>query len=455
MNHDESRRDFLRAAAVAGLSLGLAGCATTASGPRTAAQSSAAGLAAQSIERPRFAVIGNGDRGSQLIRLLARMDDVDVLALADPWPGVSAAQQKVLTDAGRRSPSLYTSGPFAYRAILDRDDIDAVVIATPWAWHAPQAIEAMQAGKHAFVEVPMAPTVDELWAMVRASEQTQRHCMMLENVNYGRDELLALNMCRQGVFGQLTHAEAAYIHDLRSQMQDMDHGTGSWRTEYHTNFNGNLYPTHGVGPVAQYMNIDRGEDRYETIVSYSSPAAGRAEYARANFPEGHERRRMNYIAGDMNTSLIKTRLGRTVMVQYDTTTPRPYTRLNLIQGTKGVLAGFPTRVAIEGRGNYHEWIEGAALSEVYREFEHPLWTRMGAEAERAGGHGGMDFIMLRRVVECLKAGTPLDQNVYEGATWSAVRPLSAQSVANGGAPAAFPDFSRGAWETTAPLAIVS
>lgn len=455
MNPSESRRDFLRAAAIAGISLGLAGCASRIASARPEGVASVAGLAAPAIPDLHVAVIGNGDRGSNLIRLFSNMTDVEIVALADPWPGVSEAQKQVLTSTGRPTPDLYTDSPHDYRRILERPDVDAVIIATPWAWHAPMAIEAMKSGKHAFVEVPMATTLDELWAIVETCETTGRHCMMMENVNYGRDELLALNMVRRGVFGQLTHAEAAYIHDLRSQMNDIDHGTGSWRTEYHTNFNGNLYPTHGVGPVAQYLNADRTDDRFQTIVSYSSPALGRAAYAQQHFPEGHERRQLHFTAGDMNTSIIRTLRGRTVMVQYDTTTPRPYTRHNLIQGTKGVLAGFPTRLAIEGRGSYHHWIEGAQLEEIYAEFEHPLWKRMGEEAEAAGGHGGMDFIMLRRIVECLRQGTPLDQNVYEGATWSAIRPLSAASVASNGAPQTFPDFTRGAWKTTTPLGIVS
>jgi hypothetical protein len=203
------------------------------------------------------------------------------------------------------------------------------------------------------------------------------------------------------------------------------------------------------------MNCDRTDDRFDAIVSMSSPALGRKKFAEANFPEGHPRRQMNYICGDMSTSIIKTHMGRTIMVQWDTTTPRPYTRHNLIQGTNGVFAGFPTRLALEGRGSYHEWTQGDAMKEVYAEFEHPLWQRMGEEAARVGGHGGMDFIMNSRIVECLRNGEPMDQNVYEGASWSAVRPLSDWSVARGGRPAEFPDFTRGKWRGTEPLGIIA
>jgi hypothetical protein len=233
-------------------------------------------------------------------------------------------------------------------------------------------------------------------------------------------------------------------------MQELERGGGSWRTIHHTVRNGNMYPTHGLGPIAQYMNIDRTEDRFARLVSFSSPALGRAEYAQQHFDSDHQRNQARYICGDMNTSIIHTHLGRTIMVQWDTTTPRPYTRHNLIQGTRGCLKGFPTQVAIQGRGNTHEWHDPP-----WDEFEHPLWKRIGDEASRVGGHGGMDFVMLWRTVQCLHEGLPLDQNVYEGCSWSAVSPLSEISVAHGGAPIPFPDFTRGDWQTTDPLPIIS
>jgi len=301
----------------------------------------------------------------------------------------------------------------------------------------------------------MALTIDELWRLVDTCETTGKHCMMMENVNYGRDELLALNLCRHGLLGELLHAEASYIHDLRSQMHHVDYGTGSWRTAYHAQENGNLYPTHGLGPVAQYMNLDRTDDRFSHLVSMSSPALGRRRYADEKLADDNPWRKLENICGDINTSIVKTHLGRTVMIQWDTTTPRPYTRHNLIQGTNGVFAGFPSRLALGDRGNYHEWTQADGLHEVYEEFEHPLWRRMGEQAKRVGGHGGMDFIMNSRIIECLRNGEPMDQNVYEGASWSAVRPLSAWSVANGGRPADFPDFTRSKWATTDPLMIVT
>ena len=240
---------------------------------------------------------------------------------------------------GLAKPTRYAKSELVYKDMLARQDIDIVIISTPWRWHTPMALDTMESGKHAFIEVPAATSVEECWQLVDTAERMQKHCMMMENVNYGRDELMVLNMVRQGLFGELLHGEAAYIHDLRWQMKEVDHSTGSWRTDWHTKRNGNLYPTHGLGPIAQYMNINRG-DRFDYLTSMSSPALGRAAYAKREFPADHQRNQMKYITGDINTSIIKTVKGRTIMVQHDTTSPRPYTRHNLIQGTNGTFAGF-------------------------------------------------------------------------------------------------------------------
>jgi len=345
------------------------------------------------------------------------------------------------------------------------------------------SVETMESGKHAFVEVPAATTMEECWQLVNTAERTQKNCMMMENVNYGRDELMVLNMVRKGVFGELLHGEAAYIHDLRWQMKEIDRSTGSWRTYWHTKVNGNLYPTHGLGPVSQYMNINRG-DRFDFVTSVSSPALGRAAYAEREFPAGHERRSLKFTAGDMNTSIIKTVKGRSIMVQHDTTSPRPYSRHNLIQGTNGTFAGFPNRIALEdvppaiakiyqqqyeaelaawekagsqGRKphmqNFHSWDQD--MEKWRTEFDHPLWKRMGEEAVRNGGHGGMDFIMLWRMIYCLRNNEPLDQDVYDAAAWSSIFPQSMASVADRSNSKTIPDFTRGAWQTGKPLGIVS
>jgi predicted dehydrogenase len=321
-------------------------------------------------------------------------------------------------------------------------------------------IKAMNSGAHAFVEVPIATTIEDMWKIINTSEKTRKHCMMMENVNYGRDELMYLNMCRKGVIGDFLHAEAAYIHELRFQMEEQERGTGSWRTHQYAKGRGNLYPTHGLGPVAQYMNLARGDDNFNTLISYSTPALGRKLYAEKNYPANHKWNKLDYKNGDLNTSIIKTSVGRTIMVQWDETSPRPYSRHNLIQGTKGTLAGFPTRVALEGgvegvTKNHHSWAQGKDLEVLYEKHDHPLYKRLGALAKKMGGHGGMDFMMRYRIIECLRNGKPLDQNMYEGCFWSAVTPLSAKSIEDGGAPQRFPDFTRGNWKTTNPLSIIS
>ena len=252
------------------------------------------------------------------------------------------------------------------------------------------------------------------------------------------------------------------LHIFMSNIPDeeQERGTGSWRTHHYAKSKGNLYPTHGLGPVAQYMNLARGDDNFSSLVSYSTPALGRKLYAKKNYSSDHKWNKLEYNTGDLNTSIIKTTLGRTIMVQWDETSPRPYSRHNLIQGTKGILAGFPTRVALDGgvegiTSNHHSWVQGENLEKLYEKYDHPLYRRVGDEAKRMGGHGGMDFIMRYRIIECLREGKPLDQNVYEGCFWSAVTPLSAESLLNDGAPQKFPDFTRGSWKSTNQLDIIS
>ncbi len=434
------------------------------------------GFKAPALETVRFGIIGMGERGCPHVRMLLEIEGAQIAAICDlRQQNANEAAAEVYERTGRR-PATYCEGIGDYLRMLREVELDAVIINTPWKWHAPMAVDAMEHGVHAFVEVPLATTLEELWRVVDCAERTQRHCMMMENVNYGREELLYLNMVRQGVIGDLLHGEAAYIHEMRDQMQDEDRNTGAWRTIQYAQRNGNLYPTHGLGPVAQYMSLARTQDNFARLVSFSSPSLGRADYARKHFPAGHKWNQLQYCCGDINTSLIRTRLGRTILLQWDETSPRPYTRLNLIQGTLGTLADFPPRMAGEFMEpfrtrctpeppppqlaypcpeTYHGWATGKELlAAVYEQYEHPLYRRMGAFASTMDKRGGMSFLMLYRMVECLRRGEALDQNVYEGAFWSAVAPLSEASVAQGGLPQDFPDFTRGDWKHTAPLGIV-
>ncbi len=455
-----ARRSFLKT--IGGATAALATFPTLggaqASGPSRAAGARYMGdFAAPRLDKVRVAMIGVGARGSGHVRQLAAIEGVEIVAISDLYEDMAKRSEGRVRERGH-SPRLYFGQENLYRTMLTEVKPDMVVIATPWEVHAPMGVAAMKAGAHAFIETPIATTVEDMWALVNTSEETGRHCMHMENVCYGREELLYLNMVRQGVIGELLHGEAAYIHDLRDQMKQVERGTGSWRTYHYIKRNGNLYPCHGLGPVAQYMSLARTEDTFGRIASFSSPARARALYARANFPPAHKWNANTYRAGDINTSIVTTALGRTIMVQWDENSPRPYSRHNLIQGTKGTLAGFPNRLAIEGAPGirpFHEWTEGEAWEKFVAQYEHPLFKRAGELAQKMGGHGGMDFLMLYRIVECLRNGLPLDQNVYEGCLWSAIGPLSERSVAAGGAPQDFPDFTRGGWKTTRPLGIVA
>ncbi|PHI36004.1 alpha-N-acetylgalactosaminidase [Pseudoalteromonas sp. GCY] len=454
---DLNRRRFLQSMAAIAATSAVVGCASnnnkTPLTPKPQGNS-VQGLVVPKLDVVRVGFIGVGQRGVGAVKHFCHLDGVEIKAICDTHQAVVDRAVKIVVDKGLPKPATYGKSDMDYRRMLARDDIDIVIISTPWKWHTPMAVDTMESGKHALVEVPAAVTIEEAWQLVNTAERTQKNCMMLENVCYGRDELMVLNMVRQGLFGELLHGEAAYIHELRWQMKEIEHKTGSWRTQWHTKRNGNLYPTHGLGPVSQYMNINRG-DRFDYISSMSSPALGRAAYAKREFPANHERNQLNYIAGDMNTSIIKTIKGRSIMVQHDTTTPRPYSRHNLIQGTNGVFAGFPNRIALENGGSksFHEW--DYDMNDWYGKYDHPLWQKMGAEAERNGGHGGMDFLMFWRIIYCLRNGEPLDQDVYDAAAWSAVFPLSMDSVADRSNSKDFPDFTRGTWRTAAPLGIVT
>ena len=439
-----SRREFLKSAGLVPAALYLDGCAS--GGGQKSNQATAESMldhAAPPFGTVRIGLIGMGRRGLPMLRLLLALDGVEIKAISDPYAPATDNAKQLFAELDVEQPVYYGDGEYAYQNMLQRDDIDVIYIATPWKWHTPMSVAAMESGKHALVEVPAALTLDECWQLVETSEATRKHCMMMENVCYGREELMALNMVRAGVLGELLHGEAAYIHELRWQMMDMEEGTGSWRTDWHTRRNANLYPTHGLGPIAQYMNINRG-DRFDYLNSMSSPALGRQLYAKREFPADHKRNQAKYICGDMNTSLIKTAKGRTIMVQHDTTTPRPYTRHNLIQGTNGVYGQYPERFALESEGEFHEWQHD--MSGLQERFDHPLWKRTREGADAFGGHGGMDYVMLWRTIYCLRNGLPLDQNVYDAAAWSAVIPLSEASNADRGNSLDFPDFTRGMWQ---------
>lgn len=439
--HDTlSRRDFLgatAAVAAAGLLPATAHTDVVVSAGRMI------GVPFEPRDVARIGLIGVGGRGESLLRDLLAIDGVQITALCDILPARTAHGAQLVRASGQEAaPALFDGSDRIWEDLVARDDLDIVYIATPWTWHVPMAVGAMRQGKHAAVEVPAATTLDDCWTLVDVSEKTRRHCVMLENCCYGYNEMLVLNLVKAGKLGRLTHGECAYIHDLRELLLS-DEGEGLWRRHPHLQLDGNLYPTHGLGPVANYLGINRG-DRFEYLVSMSSQEAGLTEYRDAHLAPNDPKRQERYRTGDMNTSLIKTALGRTVMLQHDVVSPRPYSRINMISGTQGTFADYPARLMLEGQPEGDQW---TGLDGYKAEFESPLWARVGELARKLGGHGGMDFIMNYRMVQCLREGLVPDMDVYDAAAWSAPGPLSVTSVQKGSKPVHVPDFTRGAWRT--------
>lgn len=444
---DISRRSFVKRTAIGGAGLLIAtdllgsdlGPATP-EGAKATANSTMIGVPFEAKERVRLGIIGVGGRGSSLLQDLLAIENVEIKAICDLIPEKVARAQKAVVGAGQPEPTGFSKGERDFEN-LNKLELDIVYIATPWNWHVPMALDAMKNGKHAAVEVPACTTLQECWDIVDTSEATRKHCIILENCCYGSTEMMVLGMVRDGLFGEVTHGEAAYLHDLRSILTSSE-GEGLWRRFPHMKRNGNLYPTHGLGPVAHYMDIHRG-DRFDYMVSVSSSEASLSAYVKANFPEGDPKRAEKYVCGDMNTSIIKTQMGRTILLQHDVVNPRPYSRLNAISGTRGAFADYPPRIFFDGtKEKEEEWQTLDALREKY---EHPLWKTTGDLARKMGGHGGMDYIMNYRLMDCLKRGLVPDISVYDAAAWSAPTPLSEASVAQHGAPQKFPDFTRGKW----------
>jgi predicted dehydrogenase len=406
------------------------------------------GYAATPIERVRVGIIGLGQRGKGAVNRLSKIQDVEIVALCDLRTEMVEKSQKILTDAGRPTAKAFSGTEEIWKELVALD-LDLIYIVTPWRYHTPMCVHAMKNGKHAVTEVPAATSLEECWELVDTAEKTGKHCMMLENCCYDFFEMQTLNMVRLGVFGELTHAEGAYIHDLAGLISNEKNGyQGMWRFNQNNTKNGNLYPTHGLGPIAQCMDINRG-NRFLHLVSMSSQEAAFTEWAKGQ--EGKEKyAALEHYRGDMNTTLIKCARGETIMVQHDVSTPRPYSRIHLIQGTKGMARKWPDeRIALD-----HKWQNEEQMKVLKEKYEHPLTRTMGEIARKVGGHGGMDFIMDYRLIYCLKNGLPLDQNVYDAAAWSSVVPLSIASVARDSQSIKVPDFTRGAWKTNTPLGIV-
>ena len=456
-----SRRDFLRIGAMGVVATATGITATAASGlnlplegdgksnPSTAA--SMIGVPYTRItspEGPRIGLIGVGGRGTSLLKNLLGAS-ANVLAICDVVEEKATQAQSLVEKAGQKTPTLYTQGDHAFESLVARDDLDLVIIATPWNWHVEMAVAGMNHGKHVALEVPAATTIEDCWKLVNTSEHTRRHCTMLENCCYGYNETLILRMTHAGLFGDLLYGEGAYLHDLREELFS-GKGEGLWRLAVHTERDGNLYPTHGLGPVADYMGIQRG-DRFDYMVSMSSPQRGLDLYRKDHIDKSNPHWADRYITGDLNTTLIKTANGLTITLKHDVSNPQPYSRINKIAGAKGIFTDYPPRIYFDGQAGDEEW----GSIDKWKEYEHPLWKEEGEIAKKLGGHGGMDYIMLYRLLQCMKEGLPPDMDVYDAATWSAPGPLSTASLQQGSGPVKFPDFTRGHWKDRSASAIAT
>lgn len=408
------------------------------------------GYQAPRIDRVRIGFIGLGMRGPGAVERISHIDGVEIVALCDKLADRATAAQSILSKAGLPKAKEY-SGDDGWKKMIDENALDLVYICTPWSLHTPMALYAMNNGKHVAVEVPAAVTEKECWDLVDTSEKTRRHCMMLENCCYDFFELLTLNMVRNGLFGEIVHAEGAYIHDLRDLNFKKDGYNDMWRLRENFTRNGNLYPTHGLGPIAQCMNINRG-DTFDHLVSMSSNDFMMAAMARelASRDDFYQQFEGNGYRGNMNTTMIRTNKGRTIMLQHDVTSPRPYSRIHLVSGTKGMARKWPSpeRIAFG-----HGWAKKEELEKLEEQYAPPLVRHVGEIAKKIGGHGGMDFIMDWRLIDCLRNGLALDQDVYDAALWSVIGPASESSVAKKSRTIDIPDFTRGAWKTNKPVVL--
>jgi hypothetical protein len=418
-------------------------------------------------EKVRMGMIAVGLRGQSHLDEFLKRNDVEVVAMADPDNYMMKQARKLVQQYGKKAPAEYGNGNYDYKNLLKRDDIDAVMISSPWEWHVEQAIDAMQAGKIPGVEVCGAIKLQDCHDIVNTHHQTKIPVMMMENVCYRRDIMAVLNMVRQGMFGELLHMQGGYEHDLRKVLFNDGTPDGSgvefgekgfseakWRTNHYVTRDGELYPTHGLGPVAVMLDINRG-NRLTRLSSVSTKSKGLHRYI-VNSPKGgenHPNAKIKFKEGDIVTTQLQTANNETIVLTHDTSSPRPYNLGFRVQGTNGIWIdnheGEPTAglIYFEGKSPKHEWENTKSYMDQY---DHPLWKRYSQDAEGAG-HGGMDFFVDNAFIECLKRDTEFPLDIYDLATWYAITPLSEKSIAEGGALQHIPDFTDGKWENRKPI----
>jgi predicted dehydrogenase len=436
-----TRRNFIKTSAAAGLGLTILPSGTL--------------LAKDKAPKVRLGFIGVGLRGQSHLELALKRSDTDVVAICDVQQRMVDMSLSLVTKSGKPKPQVILDGPYGYKKLLENKDIDAVIISTPWEWHTVMCIDAMNAKKYVGCEVITGMTVEECWQLVHTSERTSMPLMMLENVCYRRDVMAVLNMVRQNVFGELIHLQGGYQHDLRevkfndgknpygggAEFGEKGFSEAQWRTQHSVYRDGDLYPTHGIGPVAMMIDINRG-NRFTQLVSYSTKAKGLHEHVVKLGGADHPNAKVNFKLGDVVTTMISTTNKETILLQHDTNLPRPYSLGFRVQGTKGIWMDVNKSIYIEGQSaKPHQWEDAKAWLEKY---DHPLWKKYGNDASGAG-HGGMDWFVLNAFVEAVKRKTNTPQDVYDAVTWSAITPLSESSIQLGGESVEFPDFTQGKW----------
>ncbi|MEX0686361.1 MAG: Gfo/Idh/MocA family oxidoreductase [Balneolales bacterium] len=444
------RREFLKISGLAGMGTGLiSGCASDADyNPFPVKHNqkfNMHGYAAPALETVRLGIIGLGSRGTGTMKRFTRIEGVEIKALCDLIPEKVDSAVEWIKGSSSDNPASYSGNENEWKKLCERDDLDLIIINTPWHLHTPQAVYAMENGKHAGVEVPAAVTIEECWQLVETSERTRQHCMMLANPCYGDFQLTVLNMARQGFFGDIIHGEGAYIHDLlKTHLFNKNQYEAMWRLKQNIDRNGNLYPTHGLGTICQVMDINYG-DNMDYLVSMSSKDFTMGETARelAETDPFFEPYIDANFRGNMNTSIIRTHNGRTIMLQHDVTSPRPGVRFDLISGTKGIAVARPERFATSHDG----WLADDEYQNITEAHKPEILKRMGEMSKEVGGHGGIDALMTWRLIDCLRSGLALDMDVYDAALWSSISPLSEWSVANHSNSVEVPDFTSGAWKT--------
>ena len=442
------RRNFIRNTGLAAAAMAIAPAVNVFAGTADA--------------KVRLAIIGVGARGQNHLDLVLRRDDVELVAICEIEDRALTIAKEMITKSGKKMPQVFTGDVNAWKKLLEIKGLDGVLIVTPWELHKPMIMGALDAGiKYVGTEVILGITLDDHWDVVKTAEKNNAHVMMMENVCYRRDVMAVLNMVRQGMFGEIIHLQGGYQHDLREvkfndgvnmyghgvEFGEKAYSEAHWRTEHSVHRNGDLYPTHGIGPIAHYANINRG-NRFLSLCSFSSKARGLHNHIVKQGGESHPNAKVNFKLGDVVTTSINCANGETILLQHDTNLPRPYSLGFRVQGTEGLWMDVNKGIYIQEKSaKGHQWDDAKTWLDKY---DHPLWQRWSKDTEGAG-HGGMDFFVIHAFVESIKRKTPTPMDVYDAAAWSSITPLSERSIELGNQTVEVPDFTGGQWMYRKPV----